>query len=408
MLVGLGLSMWLTGGEMFSPGAVSSKSKPGVVINNYSSHADFESDCAQCHQPLRSESQSVLCNGCHKNVTEQIAKSEGTHGRMKDVEKCASCHSEHKGRDFDPVQAALKTFSHNRTAFPLTDKHALTKCEDCHLQNVSYGAVSKTCAGCHKEPALHAGLFTPECASCHGTAAWQPAKVDGQVFDHEKKTFSLTRHKIGYDGQPINCKDCHGLPLNAMKTQTCIDCHTGHPAKQATAEKVTNPADFMSAHSAAYGLDCLKCHDGADRMSGFKHETVFVLDGKHAGLACEKCHADRAFQSEARACSACHAEPKIHAGFFGLKCQLCHTTAAWRPAMLTNHNFPLDHGNTGEVECKVCHTGAYNQYTCYGCHDHQVDQTRAQHNEVKMPAGVSLEQCTACHINGKKAKEGSD
>lgn len=170
--------MWVTGGDMFSPGLVTAKSKPGVLIDNYGSHADFESDCAQCHQPLRSEGQSVLCSCCHKNVAEQIASTEGTHGRMKDVEKCASCHSERKGRDFDPVKAALADFNHNRTAFPLTDEHALIVCEDCHT-SASYGEVSRTCSGCHKEPAVHAGFFVAECESCHGTAAWRPAKIDG-------------------------------------------------------------------------------------------------------------------------------------------------------------------------------------------------------------------------------------
>jgi hypothetical protein len=408
LLGGLGIGMWLTGGNMFSPGEVSAKTKPGVVINNYRSHADFEGDCAQCHQPLRNESQSVLCNGCHKNITEQIAKSEGTHGRMKDVEKCSSCHSEHKGHDFDPVQSALKTFNHNRTAFPLTDKHAFTKCEDCHLKDVSFGAVSKTCDGCHKEPSLHAGLFTPDCSACHGTAVWQPAKLDGQPFDHQKLTFSLAKHKVNYDNQPLSCTDCHGLPLKTMKTQTCIDCHNGHPAKNATAEKVTNPADFMTVHADTYGTDCLKCHDGADRMDGFKHEQVFALDGKHANVACEKCHANRVFQTSARACSDCHEEPKIHAGFFGIKCELCHTAAAWKPALLTKHSFPINHGEKGDVDCKTCHPGAYNTYTCYGCHEHEINKIRSEHDEVKMPAGVSLEQCTVCHATGEEAKESGD
>jgi hypothetical protein len=252
---------------------------------------------------------------------------------------------------------------------------------------------------------MHAGLFTPDCASCHATAAWLPAKLDGLAFDHQKTAFSLAKHKTGYDGQPINCSGCHSLPLKTMNTQACIDCHNGHPAKNAIAEKLTNPADFISVHTATYGPDCLKCHDGADRMSGFKHEQVFALDGKHAGVACEKCHAERTFQATVRACSDCHEEPKIHAGFFGLKCQLCHTSQAWMPALLTNHTFPINHGEGGEVECKVCHPGAYNQYTCYGCHEHQVDKIKSEHDEVKMPAGTTLEQCTKCHVTGQKAEE---
>jgi len=403
LLAGLGISLWLSGGEMFSPGAVSAKSKAGVVLNSYNSHAEFEHDCAQCHQPLKG-GMAVLCNGCHENIAGQIASAQGTHGRMKDVENCAGCHSEHKGRNFDPVQAALAKFNHNRTVFPLTNKHALIECQDCHTA-ASYGEVSKTCAGCHAEPALHAGLFAPECESCHDTAAWQPANLDGQPFDHAKTAFSLVKHQLGYDGQPVNCASCHSQALKTVDTRACIDCHTGHPARQAVAEKLANPADFMRVHADTYGTDCMSCHDGADRMSGFKHETVFALDGKHTGLACEKCHANRNFQKTARACSDCHEEPKIHAGFFGLKCQLCHTSAAWLPALLTNHTFPINHGEGGEVECKVCHPGSYDQYTCYGCHEHQPGDMQKEHREVSMSAGVTLEQCAVCHADGEEPEE---
>jgi hypothetical protein len=40
--------------------------------------------------------------------------------------------------------------------------------------------------------------------------------------------------------------------------------------------------------------------------------------------------------------------------------------------------------------------------TCYGCHDHTVENIQKSHAKVKLPSGTALEACTACHLDGKK------
>jgi hypothetical protein len=160
----------------------------------------------------------------------------------------------------------------------------------------------------------------------------------------------------------------------------------------------------MAVHVKTFGSNCLECHDGADRMGNFDHSKVFPLAGKHAQLSCEKCHADQKYAGTPVKCVACHAEPDIHKGFFGLKCDYCHTSEAWRPALLREHNFPLDHGGKGEVDCKTCHIASYAAYTCYGCHDHQAAPIQLSHAKVNLPEGVTLEQCAACHLDGKVKK----
>jgi len=213
---------------------------------------------------------------------------------------------------------------------------------------------------------------------------------------------------LDYNSQVMNCTACHDKPLKPVNNQKCIDCHTGHPAKKTpieqTVKAVANPNDFLARHIEAFGSDCTKCHDGADRMGSFDHNQIFPLTGKHAGLDCEKCHAEKKYDPVVRACSACHEEPKIHAGFFGHKCEYCHKADGWRPALLIAHNFPLDHGGKGESDCKTCHTGAYDQNTCYGCHDHQAEEIKTSHAKVALPEGVKLEQCVVCHLDGKVKK----
>ena len=131
---------------------------------------------------------------------------------------------------------------------------------------------------------------------------------------------------------------------------------------------------------------CLDCHDGVDRMSDFDHVKVFPLAGSHASSVCETCHvnrrgAGRIFKGTPTECTQCHTEPQIHAGFFGLQCEYCHSTDAWVPAQLSQHTFPLSHGEQGVLECQKCHTNSYTTYTCYGCHEHQPGEIEEQHVE---------------------------
>jgi hypothetical protein len=123
------------------------------------------------------------------------------------------------------------------------------------------------------------------------------------------------------------------------------------------------------------------------------------LNGVHGRTACEACHVDKVFVGTPANCADCHAEPQIHAGYFGLRCQLCHTEQAWTPASLRQHDFPLDHGGKGEVECVVCHESTYVEYTCFGCHDHQADSIKASHVDLEVTF-ENLTACAQCHPNG--------
>lgn len=97
-------------------------------------------------------------------------------------------------------------------------------------------------------------------------------------------------------------------------------------------------------------------------------------------------------------CVACHEEPALHAEAFGVNCARCHNTTAWTPAVLTRHDFLLDHGGMGQVDCKTCHPTSYVKYECYGCHeDHQPDEMQAAHLAEKIEV---FDDCARCHPTG--------
>ncbi|MBM4424569.1 MAG: hypothetical protein FJ030_14470 [Chloroflexi bacterium] len=321
ILVGIVIAVVVSGGAIFSPGLLTAKSESGVTINGFSSHADFENDCEQCHTPIIGI-EAARCENCHASVAEQRAKGAGLHSRFTNVTHCGGCHADHKGRNFNPTDMALVN------------------------------------------------------------------------FDHAASGFSLASHARNYDDSPIECGACHTGAAFAFSDTACADCHGAHDFA------------FMVDHAAKFGGDCISCHDGAGNLANFDHSRVFPLDGQHAEIDCEACHVNKQFKDTPRECVTCHAEPQIHAGVFGLDCAACHSTAAWTPAALKNHAFPLDHGEGGEVACAVCHPNTYTEYTCYGCHEHTPQNISGEHTEEGI-TGSRLENCTECHPTGRE-HEGGD
>lgn len=257
-----------------------------------------------------------------------------------------------------------------------------------------FARAPQDCAGCHTKDDPHTGMFSTDCQACHTPAGWSPARWEEASFDHDAQAFNLAHHRQSFEGNPLSCNDCHLGKAQNFNPETCVSCHSQGQERAA----------FMTQHQEQYGGECTSCHDGVDRMTGFKHEAVFLLDGRHAEIPCQDCHTGRVFAGTPKACVQCHAEPAIHAGFFGLDCQYCHIAKAWTPAPLRLHRFPLNHGRQGEIACQVCHQSSYAEYTCYGCHDHQPEEITLSHQKE----GISLEEqsaCASCHPTGLKTAD---
>ncbi len=348
-------------------------------------------ECTACHtfQPQY----TLATNSCRDCHGEQDAAFMQKH-TQEFGEACQACHD---GRD------QMSHFDHAKTSFPLDGKHAQVACDRCHQDIhpdnpqaalVAFRAAPTECRRCHEDPQAHFGLFPQDCGVCHTALGWTPATLDSQTFDHMQQTgFSLARHTKDYQDQAITCATCHRGSIKNFNLQTCIDCHSRGSDRPA----------FMREHQTKYSSACLDCHDGVDQMHDFDHANFFVLDGRHADIECDTCHKDKVFKGTPKECIACHAEPKIHAGFFGLECQYCHVASAWSPANLRIHPFALNHGSPTDLDCKTCHTDRYNVYTCYACHDHQPEPIQASHQKLGITP-QELPDCAACHPTGAKGE----
>jgi hypothetical protein len=462
LLTGLGLILWQQGGLAFSPGPLSSGALSDVFSGDYTSHADFEQQCSQCHQPLTSV-QGELCIACHTNVSEQIITSRSLHGSIEIVMQCAECHSDHLGRDFDLRLGHLEDFDHSNLNFTLIwhqVDYSMTSmdCLNCHVADGQFSTSIESCANCHAGNdidfvILHLREFGEGCTDCHD------GKDSLARFDHSTTEFPLSGmhleqncadcHKEGHFADlSSGCIDCHAEPVlhQGVFDLKCGECHDSQAWQPALLDgrqfdhftqsgfdlvmhgqdfrggSITcdtchqagwddfnvdtcilchagNEPDFVDQHRAQLGDNCVDCHDGIDRMMIFDHGELFPLDGRHGEVECQACHLNQVYQDTPQECADCHLEPQIHAGFFGLKCEYCHITDSWYPGQLRSHQFPINHGNQLEADCELCHSAIYQEYTCFECHDHQPEAIRKDHLEVGVAAD-ELYECVLCHEDG--------
>jgi hypothetical protein len=399
---GLAWSLWDKGGLAFNPGPLTALNRSGMLLNGYRSHADLESECSRCHQPLTSN-QTPLCLDCHTTVQDQIRTDEELHGKISTggsgipIEKCYACHSDHQGRDFSPAKAALNYFEHDVTVFSLI-RHQVDfdasplDCEACHADWAGSDAeINTKCDSCHATRDqdfmnTHRDEFGTACTDCHDG-------VDRMVdFDHQQTSFPLTG---GHSH--VQCTACHVEATNLMRFEgisgRCADCHT-------------EPA----LHAGLFSSNCEDCHtalawspavlDGAI----FDHaaQTRFSLarhlqDYDGIPFSCKSCHTQDLASMPAETCIDCHRNHDTsfmeeHLVQFGGGCLECHDGVDRMRNFDHNLVFPLD-GRHAQIECQACHGSppqpvryAGTPTACADCHA-----------EPEIHAGVFGLECQNCH-----------
>jgi hypothetical protein len=242
-------------------------------------HPTGDTDCGACHTaegwrpvtfahdrtgfPLEGRHREVSCKACHRSATfaDPIPRA------------CSACHRDpHLGRlgqrcqdCHDPNSFASQTFgpeAHRRTGFPLSGRHALIACEECHgdRRDRGFSRPNARCLGCHEADlaratgggaALDHGAagFPPDCRGCHSTWHFTPAS-----FQAHQTCFDIRRGPHA----SIRCVDCHttippvalGQPLTCTTdTANCLRCHGG------VAPQHSGVAGF-----ALVNRKCYECH----------------------------------------------------------------------------------------------------------------------------------------------------
>jgi len=366
---------------------------PGEVIKG---HFEFESECSSCHKLFDKEGQRQLCLDCHEEVAADFEQQTGFHGLRAEVQndQCASCHTEHDGRDAVIVIMDEETFDHRFTDFHLEGPHADADCTDCHAPELKHREAPSECVDCHFEDQPHQEVMGTECGSCHQATEWLEAKLgrNGEEcetchnprdwtdtsFDHQRDTdFDLLgNHAL------LQCDDCHSDDPYADKIKpVCISCHLED-----------------DNHDAHNGQECGTCHNDSDwTESTFAHDlqTEYTLNGAHKEVVCIDCHIEPIFEVELKTtCDSCHLDDDAHEESLGTQCENCHTEVNWQDPVFFDHeltSFPLL-GKHSEKECIDCHANQSfgdTESECIACHKEEdphrgnFDRTCGQcHNPV--------------------------
>ncbi len=339
-------------------------------------------DCASCHVSEIYTGTSQECFGCHQGTFIEVADPNHVTGGYDP--NCISCHSDEAWK---PAR-----FDHNLANFPLTGAHLTADCAQCHNEG-TFNGTPQECYPCHSvdydavtDPNHLEAQFDRNCQTCHSTAVWKPS-----TFDHLTTDFQLTGAHVDAD-----CASCHSSGQFNGLTTACFDCHTA----------AYNDADDPSHTASGFTHECTSCHTTvAWEPSSLNHQvTQFPLTGAHLIASCESCHSSGEFGGLATECLACHRpdyesthDPNHVEKNFDEKCLICHTTNAWKPAVV-NHNetdFPLTGAHTF-ADCKSCHVvGAYSgtKKECQACHMQAFDDAV---DPAHIESGFSR-NCIGCH-----------
>ena len=385
LALGLGLGLFARpAAAQISPGELSQ------------AHAKLEGsqNCLKCHETAKGVSPEK-CLACHEVLKRRADAGLGLHARPE-YHDCARCHVEHSGKSADLIwwgDKGREALDHGLTGYVLEGKHAALACPACHLPRLgpTFLGLRRDCTACHQD--VHHGQFGASCASCHTQRGWKPASG----FDHSKTAYPLT----GLHGT-VACDKCHpatatgaaapgARKFKGIPFQSCANCH-------------------QDVHAGKLGASCSGCHTTAgwqktERRSFDHDRTAYPLRGRHAAVACEKCHGPgKALRVKHDRCSDCHAD--THRGQLarrsdGGRCEACHDVQGFSPGRYTTD----DHGKSAyplagahlAVPCDACHRRDAQRvmrfrFASTRCHDCHKDPHRGELDRYAQKGG-----CEACH-----------
>jgi hypothetical protein len=383
-------------------------------------------DHRQAGYSLVEKHAAVACEKCHTPA--HMVPAQRALIKKKDLpnsflglsQDCVTCHEDvHKGQLGADCQRChnvtdwkqAKQFDHSKTKYPLTGMHAQVACEKCHFPSgpektakfagIKFGA----CSDCHTDP--HKGAFKGTCESCHTTASWKKVNASMQ-FDHSKTKYPLLGAHL-----KVGCSECHsgGDFKKQMAFAQCANCHTTDPHK----------GQFQARASKGECSECHTVEGWKPSQFGMKEHATshYPLEGKHAAVACDKCHTpagkDTVYKVKFAACTDCHQDAhdkQFAAAPYQNRCEDCHTVKDFHRSTFTiakhkNTRFVLTGAHVA-VACAECHKAGlggrtdkilpfhFDDSTCTACH---ADPHKGEFKErmaVKRANGIAL-GCEACH-----------
>ncbi|MCX7098873.1 MAG: hypothetical protein NTV43_13305 [Methylococcales bacterium] len=219
------------------------------------------------------------------------------------------------------------------------------------------------------------------------------------VFSYPQLMVAPGKLIAGHKHLEADCFACHA-PFAGADSARCTNCHkpddigrlstTGHP--------IAKPATRLPFHQQLLGQDCVSCHSDHSGVVRPRQHGQFNHALLEIGLRgqCQNCHtppADTLHQQQAQG-----------------TCGQCHSQVKWRPSTFDHTPYFILDGDHN-TRCETCHVhNDYQQYTCFGCHEHSLTSIRREHIEEGIR---NFDNCVECHRSANeqdirgKGKHGS-
>ncbi|MBF0620943.1 MAG: class III cytochrome C family protein [Magnetococcales bacterium] len=180
----------------------------------------------------------------------------------------------------------------------------------------------------------------------------------------------------GHKKIEANCFECH-TTLLGPSDKKCVTCH-----KPLEIDRLKPNRKFH--HKQLQERSCVNCH--TDHRGTENKQATQAFD--HALLS--KKHRSQ--------CTSCHTLPtdRLHRNI-KQACHSCHTNQHWKPATF-DHTRLFRFDRHHPADCASCHPDQkYDQYSCYGCHEHSPSKVRHEHLEEGIR---NFQNCVTCHRSG--------
>lgn len=238
----------------------------------------------------------------------------------------------------------------------------------------SHSDLNNDCFSCHK---AFSGIPNENCISCHKVSEI------GLKTNNNKDSTSTNSNILFHKN---------------LENQDCISCHSDHKGLNPKLSLKKFDHKFLSEVNRN---QCVSCHS---QPKNKLHNLV--------SNSCVSCHSTESWtftisfnhdlikETSKNNCIACHQSPKDN--FHGVStknCASCHGLNKWKPSTFNHDNsFILDENH--KTDCKTCHVNNnLKTYTCYGCHEHSLNNIRGEH----MEEGISnFDNCVRCHRSGNE------
>jgi hypothetical protein len=319
--------------EFISPGALTKSHKEISGLKN----------CIKCHT-LGEGLSDAACKSCHEKLMDRLKQNKGFHATIDG--KCAGCHTDHKGENFNILALDQEQFDHKKTGYELKDSHRVS-CDKCHKQKKTYLGLSTECFRCHTD--VHKKTLSMDCLKCHNEETWKEVE-----FEHDKNS----EYRLTGKHTDAKCAGCHPEQMITGISEDSVKIYTVLKFKPLKSGKC-NDCHYDLHKGKLKDNTCKNCHSTEDwAKATVNHDQLsdFKLEGQHKEVSCDLCHPKektfvglkgKVVEKPARKltaidhnkCNDCHFD--IHKKQFqDKKCESCHSVKnKWKRTTFKKSSF---------------------------------------------------------------------